>query len=142
MADKDIRYGRAWRVGPTGVETGIDFAGDRHIVNIAHGKEEVWELLTFLQRNFPQLFAKWLTYHPEVHPVLKKHVAQPTITVAWAEKVFRYPSRTRKGVFHNVTLSRGRWSCDCEAAMYGNVCWAIQRAIGEEAGTKSPTEGR
>ena len=132
-----IKYGRAWRKGPTGLETGVGPPDDRQILNIAHGQEEIWELIGFLQRHWPDLFRKWLQYHPESHPVLKTHIQPETISVQWAEKVWKIPSRTRRGHFHNVARVQGRYTCDCEAFMFGKVCWAIQRVIREEA-----TEGR
>jgi len=129
----DIRYGRAWRKGPTGLETGL--GNPPQIVNIAHGQEEIWQLIGFLQREWPDLFRKWLENHPEAHPVLAK--VPERVVVHWAEKVWKVPSRTRKGHVHTVTRVRGRYSCDCEAFMFGKTCWAMDKIAREEA-----TEGR
>src|SRR6516162_10978316 len=77
----NIRYGRAWRKGPTGLETGL--GNPPQIVNIAHGQEEIWQLIGFLQREWPDLFRKWLENHPEAHPVLAK--IPERVVVHWAE---------------------------------------------------------
>lgn len=41
----------------------------------------------------------------------------------------KYPSKSRKGEFHNIKLRRsGKIECDCEATEFGNECWAIKKA--------------
>lgn len=127
-----IKYGGAWRKGPTGFEAGVTVGGEREIINVAHGDEEIWMLIGYLQQEWPQLFRKWLDAHPEIHPVLKQHLPPATITVQWAERVWKFKSRTRPGRKHTVTRMRGRYTCDCEAAMYGNICWAMKRAHEED----------
>jgi hypothetical protein len=123
-----IRYTGAWKRGDTGLEAEL---GDGTI-NIAHGEDEIWQLLTFLNHEWPSVCKRWLKAHSDT---------KGTITVPWAEKVYRLPSRSR-GPDHIVTVKGDRYSCTCEASMWGKECWAVQQVKFNRGGPGASTDQR
>ena len=56
-------------------------------------------------------------------------------------QVRRLPSRSRSGLWHEVTrLDDGRLACSCEAASHGLACWHVAETCPSCLGGKRPDQ--
>jgi hypothetical protein len=84
----------------------------------------MYELISFVANNWPDVFAKWQKNHfYEGGPDSK--AAKTSIKVPWIDETYPpIPSRSG-GEPHVVTRQGERFSCTCTAGSFNRECWAV-----------------